>query len=106
MTIFQTCWLIFLAATFSACSGLFPSPFFGADLVSPSYIAQYRGGGSLSTLWYQGSDAGWHYFAHYAKVSTNYRVARKELSFPTEFPYKTRKPVSVGDDPIWQNYSD
>lgn len=104
--IFKTYWVIFLAASFSGCSGLIPSPFFGADAVSPGYIAQFRSGGSLRTLWYQGSDAKWHYFDHYAKVSTNYRVARKELNFPTEFPYQSRKTVSVGDDPIWRNYSD
>lgn len=87
----------------SACSGLIPGFSSEGKIVSPSYLAQYRGGGSMSTLWYRGSDAEYHYFAHYMKVSSLYRVPREELQVPGEFPYKSRKSVSVGDAPYWRN---
>ncbi len=57
----------------------------------------------MSTLWYLGSDKKYHYFAHYVKVSTRYRVRREELHFPNEFPYKSQKSVFVGTSPVWRD---
>jgi hypothetical protein len=57
----------------------------------------------MSTLWYRGSDKKYHYFAHYVKVSTLYKVRREELHVPDEFPYRSRDPVFVGDKPYWRN---
>ena len=57
----------------------------------------------MSTLWYRGSDQTYHYFAHYVKVSTFYRIRRQELHIPDEFPYKSKDPVFVGDAPCWRD---
>lgn len=84
------------------CSGFRPSVSKGR-VVSAHDVAQFRGGGSMSTLWYRGSDEKYHYFAHYVKVSTFYRVPRSELQIPGEFPYKSRDPVFIGDSPIWKS---
>jgi hypothetical protein len=84
------------------CSGFTPSITNGR-VVSPSYLAQYCGGGSMSTLWYRGSDQKYHYFAHYVKVSTLYRVPRSELQLPDEFPYKSKDWVFIGASPIWKD---
>jgi hypothetical protein len=69
--------------------------------VSPSYLAQFRGGGSISTLWYRGSDQKYHYFSHYIKVRTNYRIHREELKIDEEFPYKSKEPLFVGNKSYW-----
>jgi hypothetical protein len=94
--------LVHAALLFSGCSGFVPSISKGR-IVSPHYLAQYRGAGSLSTLWYRGSDENYHYFAHYVKVSTLYRVRRQALRVPDEFPYKSRESVFVGNAPYGRN---
>ena len=55
-------------------------------VVSPEYLAGYEGGGSLSTLWYQGSDDRYHHFRHLNKQSTPYRIRRSDMPWPGEFP--------------------
>jgi hypothetical protein len=98
-----TRWLsILIAISICGCSGFRPSVSKGR-IVSAHEVAQFRGGGSMSTLWYRGSDERYHYFAHYVKVSTFYRVRRSELQMPSEFPYKSRDPVFIGDSPIWKS---
>jgi hypothetical protein len=100
---FQRLFPVWIAVLFiSGCSGFMPSVSKGR-VVSPHYLAQFRGGGSISTLWYRGSDREYHYFAHYVKVSTLYRVHRSELHIPDEFPYKSKDPVFVGDAPYWRD---
>ena len=42
--------------------------------------------GSLSTVWYQGSDEEFHYFVHFIKTSTRYRVRKEEVEIVKEFP--------------------
>jgi len=54
-------------------------------VVTPEYLARYEGGGSLSTLWYRGSDTTFHHFSHLHKISTPYRVKRSEMPWPNEF---------------------
>ena len=84
------------------CSGLTPSITKGR-VVSPAYVKKFCGGGSLNTLWYRGSDQEYHYFAHFAKASTHYRVPRSELQMPDEFPFKSKDPVFIGLSPIWKD---
>lgn len=55
-------------------------------VVGPEYLARYEGGGSMSTLWYQGSDGRYHHFRHLHKTSTPYRVRRSDMPWPREFP--------------------
>ena len=64
----------------AACSGS------QGRVVSPEYLAGYEGGGSLSTLWYQGSDEHYHHFRHLNKQSTPYRIRRSDMPWPGEFP--------------------
>jgi hypothetical protein len=90
-----------VAISMTACSGFLPNAQRG-KVVSPQYLAQYRNGGSLSTIWYLGSDHTYHYFSHYVKVSTTYRVRRSELSIPDEFPRGSKEPVFVSDAPYWR----
>ncbi len=92
--------LVLVCLFLSGCSGFLPSTSFRGRVVTPSYLAQFRGGGSLSTLWYLGSDKKYHYFAHYVKVSTSYRVRREELRIPDEFRYKSKESVYVGNTTI------
>lgn len=93
-----------LLLLFSGCSGFLPNVGAG-PVVSSSEVAQFHGGGSLSTLWYLGSDKKYHYFEHYVKVGTRYRVRRDELQVPDEFPYKTKDAVFIGDAPFWHEPS-
>ena len=65
-------------------SGGFPSLSPKGYIVKPSHLSQYTSGGSLSTLWYRGSDSNFHYFSHLVKVSTNYRVRRSDLLLSNE----------------------
>jgi hypothetical protein len=83
------------------CSGIVPN-FTKGRLVSTHYLAQFRGGGSLSTLWYLGSDEKYHHFAHFVKINTYYKVRRQELRVPQEFSYKSRDPLLVGNAPNWR----
>ena len=70
----------------SGCSGLLPNPFEGGGkIVSVEYLSKYEGGGSLSTLWYRGSDNKYHYFTHYVKASTKYKVYGEDLKWDNEF---------------------
>jgi len=69
--------------------------------VSAQDLQQFRHGGSMSTLWYRGSDKKYHHFAHFVKFSTLYRVPRQELDISDEFPLKSEDAVSVGDSPSW-----
>lgn len=64
-------------------------------MVTPAYLAEYSGGGSMSTLWYKGSDLKYHYFDHFVKVRTRYRIKRSDLSWPQEFPLGSRDPIYV-----------
>ena len=77
----------------AGCSGLIPSLPGVRPVVTPAYLAQYSGGGSMSTLWYEGSDARYHYFNHFAKVRTGYRIKRADLVWKAEFPLHSREPV-------------
>lgn len=52
--------------------------------------------GSLSTVWYRGSDEDFHYFQHYVKTSTKYRVKKEEVEIEEEFPRGTKKPIHLG----------
>ena len=89
---FQTLLLLLFAicssVLLSSCSGLIPSPF--TSSTSPTELARLEGGGSLSTLWYQGSDSNYHYFVHLVKTSTRYRIPRNELHWEDELPAKSR----------------
>lgn len=77
----------------TSCSGLIPNLPGVRPVVTPAHLAQYSGGGSLSTLWYDGSDAQYHYFHHLAKVRTGYRIKRTDLTWKEEFPLQSRDPV-------------
>lgn len=97
------CLLAMLIAFFiCGCSGFRPGISKGR-VVSARHVARFRGTGSISTLWYRGSDKNYHYFAHYVKVSTFYRVPRSGIRLPDEFPYQSRQPVFVGHLPIWES---
>ena len=79
----------------AGCSGLLPSLPGAGPVVTPAYLARYAGGGSLSTLWYEGSDTKYHYFNHYVKVRTRYRIKRSDFIWKTEFPRSSREPALV-----------
>ncbi|MGB0370271.1 MAG: hypothetical protein ACPGN3_02910 [Opitutales bacterium] len=65
-------------------------------LVSFEELDSYDGdGGSLSTVWYLGSDEKYHYFNHLAKISTKYKVYKEELMVPVEFPVGSQRSVYV-----------
>lgn len=85
---------VFTATAFLAasCSGIVPGLGQGA-VVSPDHLARYSRGGSMSTLWYHGSDAQFHYFSHFCKVSTRYRIRRLDMHWPGEFPLDGRQAV-------------
>lgn len=38
----------------------------------------------MSTVWYLGSDESFHYFTHFIKASTNYRIRRSDMSLVEE----------------------
>lgn len=95
--------LLLIAMLICGCSGLTPSISKGR-IVSAQEIARFRGGDSLSTLWYLGSDDEYHHFAHFVKLSTRYRVARSELQLPNEFAYKSKNPVHVDNSPKWNSF--
>ncbi len=89
--------LVFLlqiaAATMARCSGFFLNR--GYHIVTPKYLSQFEGGGSLSTLWYCGSDEGYHYFLHFVKTKTKYRISRRDLNWKDEFVKGTKEPSLV-----------
>jgi hypothetical protein len=80
------------------CSGGLPALAPGGYVVQSSYLGQFTSGGSLSTLWYRGSDSRYHYFSHLVKVDTKYRVRRSELTLDPadEFQFGSRTPIEVG----------
>jgi hypothetical protein len=56
-------------------------------LVTAERLSRFEGGGSLSTLWYYGSDGEYHYFRHLWKSSTPYRVKQDEFEWRPEFKF-------------------
>jgi len=82
-------------ALVTGCSGVLPS--LGAGpVVAPAELDQFTGGGSMSTLWYLGSDKRYHHFSHFFKVATRYRVRREDLAWEPEFPLRSEDSVLVG----------
>lgn len=81
-----------LLSSFVGCSGGIPALVPRGYIVEPSHLSQFISGGSLSTLWYRGSDSRYHYFSHLWKVTTNYRVKRSALILnkEDEFEFKTK----------------
>ena len=67
--------MIMAAVAMTSCA----SP--GGKVVSVERLARFEGGGSLSTLWYYGSDQDYHYFSHLWKSSTRYRIRHDEFSW-------------------------
>lgn len=63
----------------SGCSGLH------GRIVTPEYLSRFEGGGSMSTLWYQGSSEQFHHFRHLFKTSTPYRIRKTDMPWPNEF---------------------
>ena len=55
-------------------------------IVTVEYLSGYEGGDSLSTLWYKGTDEEFHYFTHFCKMSTPYRIRKSDLIWDNEFP--------------------
>ena len=84
-----------VVVSFAGCSGGLPALAPGGYVVQPAYLGLFTSGGSLSTLWYRGSDSRYHYFSHLVKVSTNYRVKRSELMLEPddEFSLGSKDPV-------------
>ena len=76
----------------TSCSGILSLPGRGM-IASPRHLAQYSRGGSMSTVWYHGSDSQFHHFSHLYKVSTRYRIRRSDLHWPDEFPLDSRPSV-------------
>lgn len=86
-----------LCAALGACSGVIAVPGY-VQTVRPEYLRQYARGGSLSTLWYEGSDARFHYFSHSFKARSRYRIRRDALHWHHEFPRGSRSPVYCSPD--------
>ena len=86
-----------VALSLGGCSGGFPALAPSGYVVQPGDLRQFISGGSLSTLWYRGSDTRYHYFSHMVKVSTNYRVKRSDLklSDDDEFQIGTKESALV-----------
>ena len=89
---------ILVLVLFAGCvSGFTHNPFGSAKVTSPVELASLQGG-SLSTIWYYGSDADYHYFKHFIKISTPYRIKREDLNWPNEFTFsKNNKGVFAGE---------
>lgn len=89
LSLFTTAFSPFLMV---GCSGVIPTLVPRGYIVKPSHLSQFTSGGSLSTLWYLGSDSRYHYFSHLCKVTTNYRVKRSDLVLnkEDEFEFKTK----------------
>lgn len=94
---------IAIAATLTGCSSFHPREYSGifpafsprGYIVEPSSLCQFTSGGSLSTLWYRGSDSRYHYFTHLFKARTHYRVKRSDLTLEEkdEFELDTKENV-------------
>ena len=63
--------------------------------IEPKLLADYASGDSLSTVWYIGSDASYHYFDHFIMARDRYKISRTILSWPDEFKLGTHKPTLV-----------
>lgn len=88
--------LFFLLAFLSACTGLFPTPYPSeGKIVTPEYLSKYEGGGSISTIWYRGSDDKYHYFVHLVKIKTKYRIRKEDLTWEIDFPLKSRPSMLI-----------
>lgn len=74
--------MIMAAMAMTSCS----SP--GGRVVSVERLARFEGGGSLSTLWYYGSDKDYHYFTHLWKSSTPYRIRHDEFSWSPDRTFR------------------
>ena len=87
--------LLLIICMASSFSGLLPAIFRCGYTVSPDKVERLTGNGSMSTVWYLGSDRKHHYFSHLVKVTTDYRVRREEmiLSDGDEFQLEQKKPV-------------
>ncbi|MGI9266920.1 MAG: hypothetical protein ACR2QY_05325 [Akkermansiaceae bacterium] len=83
---------IITSLSFVGCSGGIPALVPRGYIVKPSHLSQFTSGGSLSTLWYRGSDSRYHYFSHLWKVTTNYRVKISDLILnkEDEFEFETK----------------
>ncbi len=57
-------------------------------VVTAEGLSRFEGGGSLSTLWYYGSDGEYHHFRHLWKSSTPYRVKDTEFEWHPEIEFK------------------
>ncbi len=57
----------------------------------------------MSTLWYRGSDKEFHYFAHFVKTTTNYRVPLSSLVIQSEDLFNISENRSVLVAPHAQN---
>lgn len=80
-----------LLVMMGSCSGFSPALQSKGMIVSPTYLSRFSRGGSLSTLWYMGSDNKYHYFCHRVKMITRYRIPRTELEWRDEFPFGSRQ---------------
>ena len=83
---------IILPSSFVGCSGGIPALVPRGYIVEASHLSQFTSGGSLSTLWYLGTDSRYHYFSHLWKVTTHYRFKRSNLVLnkEDEFKFKTK----------------
>lgn len=57
-------------------------------VVTAERLSRFEGGGSLSTLWYYGSDGEYHYFRHLWKSSTPYRVKQGDFEWRPEVEFE------------------
>ena len=84
--------LLVAAAASVGCSGIMWPPGY-VETIKPSDLQKYSHGGSMSTLWYLGSDQNYHYFQHKYKVVSDYRIRRECFNWKQEFPRGSREPV-------------
>ena len=52
-------------------------------------------GGSLATIWYEGSDEKYHYLKHLFKMTKFYKIKKTTVSLGFEFPYKSQSAINV-----------
>ena len=78
--------LLAFSALLSGCYSGFTIVQIGGGEVIEYEELRKKDSGSLSTVWYQGSDESYHHFVHFIKTSTKYRVKREEIEINNEFP--------------------
>lgn len=66
-------------------------------LTTPEELASLQSG-SLSTVWYLGSDEAFHYFTHFIKIETRYKIPKEELNWPSEYSVALGKSEFAGDE--------